>query len=79
MIQILCDRGSGAKETLCHHDLLVPVPVPALKRSFAIMVSWDPVYWFRHYRVPVLKRSFAIMISRDPVYWFQRLRDPLPS
>ena len=44
MIQILRDRGSGAKEALCHHDFLGSGPqIPALKRPFAIMISWVPV------------------------------------
>ena len=81
MISWFRSTGSGAKETLCHHDFLVPVKVLALKRPFAIMISRVSVYkgsggeetlcdhdfLGSGKKGPALKRRFAIIISWVPV------------
>jgi hypothetical protein len=81
MISWFRSTGSGAKETLCHHDFLVPVKVLALKRPFAILISRVSVYTGSGgeetlcdhdflgsgKKGPALKRRFAIIISWVPV------------
>ena len=42
MSDLVCGKGSCAQETLCNHDSWVPLKVPALKGSFAIIMCWFP-------------------------------------
>jgi len=69
--------GSGAKETLCHHDCLGSGKGSGAQATLCHHIPWVPVKVL--VKVPALKRLFAIMISRVPVQVPALIRDPFPS